>query len=162
MTPVLELKDLHVTLRQHRRATELVKGVSFAVGPGECLGILGESGSGKSMSMKAAMGLLDKGFSVSGTATFQGEALLEKSGEELRRLRGGRVGIVLQNPMTCFDPLYRVGDQIAESFAAHNSWSGEEIRRRSLELLEKCASAARRRCWRSTPTSSPAGCSSGS
>ena len=83
------------------------------------------------------MGLLDKGFSVSGTATFQGEALLEKSGEELRRLRGGRVGIVLQNPMTCFDPLYRVGDQIAESFAAHNSWSGEEIRRRSLELLEK-------------------------
>ena len=66
-----------------------------------------------------------------------GEALLEKSGEELRRLRGGRVGIVLQNPMTCFDPLYRVGDQIAESFAAHNSWSGEEIRRRSLELLEK-------------------------
>ena len=137
MTPVLELKDLHVTLRQHRRATELVKGVSFAVGPGECLGILGESGSGKSMSMKAAMGLLDKGFSVSGTATFQGEALLEKSGEELRRLRGGRVGIVLQNPMTCFDPLYRVGDQIAESFAAHNSWSGEEIRRRSLELLEK-------------------------
>ena len=137
MTPVLELKDLHVTLRQHRRATELVKGVSFAVGPGECLGILGESGSGKSMSMKAAMGLLDKGFSVSGTATFQGEALLEKSGEELRRLRGGRVGIVLQNPMTCFDPLYRVGDQIAERFAAHNSWSGEEIRRRSLELLEK-------------------------
>ena len=137
MTPVLELKDLHVTLRQHRRATELVKGVSFAVGPGECLGILGESGSGKSMSMKAAMGLLDKGFSVSGTATFQGEALLEKSGEELRRLRGGQVGIVLQNPMTCFDPLYRVGDQIAESFAAHNSWSGEEIRRRSLELLEK-------------------------
>lgn len=85
MTPVLELKDLHVTLRQHRRATELVKGVSFAVGPGECLGILGESGSGKSMSMKAAMGLLDKGFSVSGTATFQGEALLEKSGEEIRR-----------------------------------------------------------------------------
>jgi len=57
--------------------------------------------------------------------------------QTLRRLRGGQVGIVLQNPMTCFDPLYRVGDQIAESFAAHNSWSGEEIRRRSLELLEK-------------------------
>ena len=59
MTPVFELKDLHVTLQQHRHATELVKGVSFAVEPGECLGILGESGSGKSMSMKAAMGLLD-------------------------------------------------------------------------------------------------------
>ena len=109
MTPVFELKDLQVTLRQHRHATELVKGVSFAVEPGECLGILGESGSGKSMSMKAAMGLLDKGFSVSGAAMFQGEPLLEKSGEELRRLRGGKVGVVLQNPMTCFDPLYRIG-----------------------------------------------------
>lgn len=90
MTPVFELKDLHVTLQQHRHATELVKGVSFAVEPGECLGILGESGSGKSMSMKAAMGLLDKGFSVSGAAMFQGEPLLEKSGEELRRLRGAK------------------------------------------------------------------------
>ena len=137
MTPVFELKDLQVTLRQHRHATELVKGVSFAVEPGECLGILGESGSGKSMSMKAAMGLLDKGFSVSGAAMFQGEPLLEKSGEELRRLRGGKVGVVLQNPMTCFDPLYRIGTQIAETFAAHNNWDGKEIRRRSLELLEK-------------------------
>ena len=137
MTPVLELKDLHVTLRQHRHATELVKGISFAVEPGECLGILGESGSGKSMSMKAAMGLLDKGFHVSGTAMFQGEPLLEKSGEELRRLRGGKVGVVLQNPMTCFDPLYRIGAQIAETFAAHNNWDGDEIHCRSLELLEK-------------------------
>ena len=137
MTPVFELKDLHVTLRQHRHAKELVKGVSFAVEPGECLGILGESGSGKSMSMKAAMGLLDKGFSVSGAAMFQGEPLLEKTVEELRRLRGGKVGVVLQNPMTCFDPLYRIGAQIAETFAAHNNWDGDEIRCRSLELLEK-------------------------
>ena len=137
MTPVFELKDLQVTLRQHRHATELVKSVSFAVEPGECLGILGESGSGKSMSMNAAMGLLDKGFSVSGAAMFQGEPLLEKSGEELRRLRGGKVGVVLQNPMTCFDPLYRIGTQIAETFAAHNNWAGDEILRRSLELLEK-------------------------
>ena len=137
MTPVFELKDLHVTLRQHRHAKELVKGVSFAVEPGECLGILGESGSGKSTSIKAAMGLLDKGFSVSGAAMFQGEPLLEKTGEELRRLRGGKVGVVLQNPMTCFDPLYRIGAQIAETFAAHNNWDGDEIRCRSLELLEK-------------------------
>ena len=137
MTPVFELKDLHVTLRQHRHAKELVKGVSFAVEPGECLGILGESGSGKSMSMKAAMGLLDKGFSGSGAAMFQGEPLVEKTWEELRRLRGGKVGVVLQNPMTCFDPLYRIGAQIAETFAAHNNWDGDEIRCRSLELLEK-------------------------
>lgn len=137
MIPILELNDLHVTLRQHRRNVELVKGVSFSVHAGECLGVLGESGSGKSMSIKAAMGLLNKSFLVSGSARFQGEELLGKSAEELRRLRGGKVGIVLQNPMTCFDPLYRIGQQISETFLAHNNWSADEIRSRSLELLEK-------------------------
>ena len=138
MTPVLELQDLHVLLcaRRHQ-GVELVKGVSFSVYPGECLGILGESGSGKSMSMKAAMGLLDHGFHVLGSAKFQGEELLGKSDEELRRLRGGQVGIILQNPMTCFDPLYRIGAQIAETFAAHNNWSKEDILQRSLEMLGK-------------------------
>lgn len=134
---VFELKDLHVSLRQHGQSTDLVKGVSFSVEAGECLGVLGESGSGKSMSVKASMGLLDKGFRVSGSAVFQGEELLGKSAEELRRLRGGSVGMILQNPMTCFDPLYRVGAQIAETFSAHNDWSAAEIRRRSLEMLEK-------------------------
>ena len=87
MTPVLELQDLHVLLCTHRhQGVELVKGVSFSVYPGECLGILGESGSGKSMSMKAAMGLLDHSFHVLGSAKFQGEELLGRSDEELRRL----------------------------------------------------------------------------
>ena len=137
MNPVFELNDLHVSLQSHHKEIELVRGVSFAVAPGECLGILGESGSGKSMSMKAAMGLLDHSFQVKGSAQFQGEELLGKSAEELRRLRGGKVGIILQNPMTCFDPLYRIGQQIAETFSAHNSWTAEEIHIRSLELLEK-------------------------
>ena len=137
MNPVFELNDLHVSLQSHHKEIELVRGVSFAVAPGECLGILGESGSGKSMSMKAAMGLLDHGFHVKGSAQFQGEELLGKSAEELRRLRGGKVGIILQNPMTCFDPLYRIGQQIAETFSAHNNWTAEEIHIRSLELLEK-------------------------
>ena len=137
MNPVFELNDLHVSLQSHHQEIELVRGVSFAVAPGECLGILGESGSGKSMSMKAAMGLLDHNFRVKGSAQFQGEELLGKSAEELRRLRGGKVGIILQNPMTCFDPLYRIGQQIAETFSAHNNWTAEEIRVRSLELLKK-------------------------
>ena len=137
MNPVFELNDLHVSLQSHHKEIELVRGVSFAVAPGECLGILGESGSGKSMSMKAAMGLLDHSFYVKGSAQFQGEELLGKSAEELRRLRGGKVGIILQNPMTCFDPLYRIGQQIAETFSAHNNWTAEEIRVRSLELLKK-------------------------
>ena len=137
MTPVFELNHLQVSLRGKKQNTDLVKGVSFSVKQGECLGILGESGSGKSMSIKAAMGLLDKNFVVSGSAKFQGEELVGKNAEELRRLRGGQVGIVLQNPMTCFDPLYRIGNQIAETFAAHQKWDAGEIKERSIEMLDK-------------------------
>ena len=136
MTPVFELNHLQVSLRGKKRNTDLVKGVSFSVKQGECLGILGESGSGKSMSIKAAMGLLDKNFVVSGSAKFQGDELVGKNAEQLRRLRGGQVGIVLQNPMTCFDPLYRIGNQIAETFAAHQKWDDGEIKERSIEMLD--------------------------
>lgn len=137
MTSVFELNHLQVSLRGKKRNTDLVKGVSFSVKQGECLGILGESGSGKSMSIKAAMGLLDKNFVVSGSAKFQGDELVGKNAEQLRRLRGGQVGIVLQNPMTCFDPLYRIGNQIAETFAAHQKWDAGEIKERSIEMLDK-------------------------
>ena len=137
MTPVFELNHLQVSLRGKKRNTDLVKDVSFSVKQGECLGILGESGSGKSMSIKAAMGLLDKIFVVSGSAKFQGDELVGKNAEQLRRLRGGQVGIVLQNPMTCFDPLYRIGNQIAETFAAHQKWDAGEIKERSIEMLDK-------------------------
>ena len=137
MTPVFELNHLQVSLRGKKRNTDLVKGVSFSVKQGECLGLLGESGSGKSMSIKAAMGLLDKNFVVSGSAKFQGDELVGKNAEQLRRLRGGQVGIVLQNPMTCFDPLYRIGNQIAETFAAHQKWDAGEIKERSIEMLDK-------------------------
>ena len=137
MTPVFELNHLQVSLRGKKRNTDLVKGVSFSVKQGECLGILGESGSGKSMSIKAAMGLLDKNFAVSGSAKFQGEELIGKCAEELRRLRGGQIGVVLQNPMTSFDPLYRIGSQIAETFATHQKWDAREIKEKSIEMLYK-------------------------
>ena len=137
MTPVFELNHLQVSLRGKKQNMDLVKGVSFSVKQGECLGILGESGSGKSMSIKAAMGLLDKNFAVSGSAKFQGEELIGKCAEELRRLRGGQIGIVLQNPMTSFDPLYRIGSQIAETFATHQKWDAREIKEKSIEMLYK-------------------------
>jgi len=145
VTPVFELNHLQVSLRGKKRNTDLVKGVSFSVKQGECLGILGESGSGKSMSIKAAMGLLDKNFVVSGSAKFQGDELVGKNAEQLRRLRGGQVGIVLQNPMTCFDPLYRIGNQIAETFAAHQKWDDGEIKERSIGGTGKISTPAFRR-----------------
>ena len=137
MSAILKVENLNVTLHHRRASKKLVENVSFEVRPGECLGILGESGSGKSMTVKSVLGLLDKNFQVSGSAIFDGQDLLKESKEELRRLRGSRITMVLQNPMTCFDPLYRVGNQMAETFATHTSWNAQEIRTHSLEILEQ-------------------------
>lgn len=135
MSAILKVENLNVTLTQHKSSKKLVEEVSFEVHPGECLGILGESGSGKSMTVKSVLGLLDKNFQISGRAIFDGQDLLRESKEELRRLRGSRITMVLQNPMTCFDPLYRIGSQMAETFATHTTWSAQEIRSHSLEIL---------------------------
>ena len=137
MSAILKVENLNVTLHHRRASKKLVEDVSFEVRPGECLGILGESGSGKSMTVKSVLGLLDKNFQVSGSAIFDGQDLLKESREELRRLRGSRITMVLQNPMTCFDPLYRIGNQMAETFATHTSWNVQEIRSRCLEILDQ-------------------------
>ena len=135
MSAILKVANLKLTLTQRKSSKKLVEEVSFEVHPGECLGILGESGSGKSMTVKSVLGLLDKNFQISGRAIFDGQDLLRESKEELRRLRGSRITMVLQNPMTCFDPLYRIGSQMAETFATHTTWSAQEIRSHSLEIL---------------------------
>ena len=135
MSAILKVENLNVTLTQRKSSKKLVEEVSFEVRPGECLGILGESGSGKSMTVKSVLGLLDKNFQISGRAIFDGQDLLRESKEELRCLRGSRITMVLQNPMTCFDPLYRIGSQMAETFATHTTWSAQEIRSHSLEIL---------------------------
>ena len=137
MKPAIKVEDLCVDLVIRRQKKRIVDHVEFEVYPGECLGILGESGSGKSMSLKAVLGLLDKNFQVSGQAVFDDKNLIDAPGEELRKLRGNQIGMVLQNPMTCFDPLYRIGSQMAETFAMHTDWNGEKIRSVSLEVLDQ-------------------------
>lgn len=137
MSAILKVENLNVTLQHRRVSKKLVEDVSFEVRPGECLGILGESGSGKSMTVKSVLGLLDNNFQVSGSAIFDGQDLLKETKEELRRLRGSRITMVLQNPMTCFDPLYRIGNQMPETFATHTSWNAQEIRSRCLEILDQ-------------------------
>lgn len=137
MSAVLKVENLNVTLTYRKASKKLVEDVSFEVHPGECLGILGESGIGKSMTVKSILGLLDKNFQVSGSAVFDGHDLLKESKEELRRLRGSRITMVLQNPMTCFDPLYRIGNQMAETFAAHTAWNAQEIRTCCLKILDQ-------------------------
>ena len=137
MKPAIKVEDLCVDLVTKRQKRRIVDHVGFEVYPGECLGILGESGSGKSMSLKAVLGLLDRNLQVSGQAVFEGENLIGFPGEELRKIRGNQIGMVLQNPMTCFDPLYRIGSQMAETFAMHTDWNGEKIRKVSLKVLEQ-------------------------
>lgn len=137
MKPAMKVEDLCVDLVTRRQKKRIVDHVEFEVYPGECLGILGESGSGKSMSLKAVLGLLDKNFQVSGQAVFDDKNLIGVPGEELRKLRGNQIGMVLQNPMTCFDPLYRIGSQMAETFAMHTDWNGEKIRSVSLKVLDQ-------------------------
>lgn len=135
MEPVLEVKNLVVEHRRKNRIQPIIEGIDFKVFPGQCLGILGESGSGKSMSLKAVMGLLGADFSVTGEAHFQGENLIGKTKEQLRRIRGKRVAMILQNPMTCFDPLYRIEDQLSETYKEHTQLTKKEINEKSLSVL---------------------------
>ena len=135
MSAILKVENLNVTLQHRRVSKKLVEDVSFEVHPGECLGILGESGSGKSMTVKSVLGLLDKNFQVSGSAIFDGQDLLKETKEELRRLRGSRITMVLQNPMSCFDPLYRIGEQMAETLQEHTALKGRPLQKRMEDIL---------------------------
>lgn len=135
MSAVLSVSNLHVGFRQGSNLLPLVSGVSFTVNEGQCVGILGESGSGKSMTCKAVLGLLDKNFAVHGSALFHGRELLHESREKLRKLRGAKICTVLQNPMSCFDPLFRIGEQMEETIVEHSQLRGTPLRQKCLEIL---------------------------
>lgn len=136
MEAVLKVRNLTVEHRSKKQVQKIINGIDFEVFPGQCLGILGESGSGKSMSLKAVMGLLGADFLVEGEAVYQGENLIGKSREQLRRIRGRKIAMILQNPMTCFDPLYRIDEQLAETYREHTQLTKAEIRNKSIEVLE--------------------------
>ena len=130
------------------RWVPVVRGVSFAIGKGEILGLVGESGSGKSLTALSLLGL------VPGTARVRGEArlsgvegnLLTLPEREIRRVRGGRIGLVFQEPMTAFNPVYTIGFQITEAVRAHRPLSRRSARDEAVRLLERVAlpDAARR------------------
>lgn len=134
---ILSVKDLEVTFKGKKGISELVKGVNFDIKKGECLCIIGESGSGKTMTMKAIIGLLDHNFTIKGEAFLGDFNLLKGKSEELRKIRGKRMTMILQNPMVCFDRLYRIGYQMTETFATHTDWSKDEIYKQSISILEK-------------------------
>jgi peptide/nickel transport system ATP-binding protein len=136
-TPAIAIRDLEVTFTRGSRPVRAVNGVSLEVQPGEAVALLGESGSGKSVTLRSLMRLHDpRTTKITGTITIAGDDLLAMSRHELSRLRGGRVAMVFQEPLLALDPVYTVGQQIAEAVRAHRPMSRREARVEALRLLQ--------------------------
>ena len=144
--PILSIKDLHVRFETPDGEVHAVKGSSFEVAAGECLGIVGESGSGKSQTVLAAMGLLADNGSVEGEALFHGQDLLTANKSTLRSIRGAKMSMIFQNPLTSLTPTMAVGAQMREVLKLHEGLKGEEADARCVEWLEqvRIPEAARR------------------
>ncbi|MDP9393626.1 MAG: ABC transporter ATP-binding protein [Actinomycetota bacterium] len=134
---VLSVRDLHVRFGTRRGVASVVNGVSWDVSAGQTLAIVGESGSGKSVSTMAVVGLVPQPPArIEGSARFEGRQLVGAAAEELRRVRGGGIGLVFQDPMTSLNPVMSVGRQIGESLELHVGLRGDALRRRAVELLD--------------------------
>jgi oligopeptide/dipeptide ABC transporter ATP-binding protein len=135
---LLDVKDLAVDFRTEAGVARAVDGVSFTMDEGETLALVGESGSGKSVTAMSLLGLVPSppGRLRSGTASFGDRDLLRLRGRELRRVRGGEIGVVFQDPMTALNPVIRIGNQINETLLLHNRKLGSRrATERSIELL---------------------------
>ncbi len=135
--PLLEVRDLRVGLDTARGPADALRGVSFSLGSGETLGLIGESGCGKSMTALALMGLLPQGARVSGSVVLAGQELLGRDEALLSRLRGNRMAMVFQEPMTSLNPLHTVGAQVAEPLRVHQAMPRSAARAEALRLLNR-------------------------
>ena len=135
--PLVQVSDLRVAFRSQDGTANAVNGVDFTLDGGEVLVILGESGSGKSVTMRAMMRLLPgRKTDITGSVRIAGHDILGLSERRMADLRGPVVSMIFQEPMTAFDPVFTVGDQISESIRRHEGVSKDAARRRALELLE--------------------------
>jgi peptide/nickel transport system ATP-binding protein len=134
---LLEVSNLHVTLNTARGPADALRGVSFRLERGQTLGLIGESGCGKSITALAIMGLLPEGAQVRGSMRFEGHELATLPEADYCQLRGDRIGMVFQEPMTALNPLHTVGRQIAESLRLHRGMAGAASRAEALRLLQR-------------------------
>ncbi|WP_345143994.1 ABC transporter ATP-binding protein, partial [Streptomyces mexicanus] len=136
---LLEVSDLHVEFRTRDGVAHAVNGVSYAVDAGETLAVLGESGSGKSVTAQAIMGILDMppGRITGGRVLFRGRDLLTLKEEERRRIRGADLAMIFQDALSALNPVMTVGDQLGEMFVVHRGASRREARARAVELMER-------------------------
>jgi peptide/nickel transport system ATP-binding protein len=143
---LLEVDQLRVTLHTPYGPADAVRGLSFSMARGDTLGLVGESGCGKSLTAMALMGLLPDSARVSGAIRFDGREMTGLDDSQLRRLRGNRIAMVFQEPMTALNPLHSVGDQVAEPLRLHQGLSRSQARAQALQLLDRVGipDAARR------------------
>ncbi len=135
--PLLQIQELHTQFETKQGTVRAVDGLSLDLYEGEVLGLVGESGCGKTMTALSIMGLLPgNGRAVAGAINFEGKNLLQCSGEEMKKIRGGKIAMVFQEPMTALTPTMTIGRQISEAMEIHLALSREEARERALELLE--------------------------
>ncbi|HET7235589.1 MAG TPA: ABC transporter ATP-binding protein [Actinomycetota bacterium] len=136
--PLLEVNDLAVHFPTEDGLVKAVDGISFSVQPGESLGVVGESGSGKSVSFLTVMGLITRPQAViEGEIIFQGQDLLTLPSEEMRNVRGAKISMIFQDPMTSLHPYYKVGAQISEAIRVHQKVSKQEAREQAVEMLRR-------------------------
>ena len=134
---LLEVKNLKTQFQMKKGTVKAVDDVSFTIDQGEVLAVVGESGSGKSVTSLSVMGLLqDPGKVEGGEVLFHGENLLTKSKKEMQEIRGNRISMIFQEPMTSLNPVYRIQDQLMESIMLHLKLSKKEAYERAVEMLE--------------------------
>ena len=137
-SPTLEIRDLTIDVRRGGRRGCILNGVSLEVRPGEIVGLIGESGSGKSMTALSVLGMLPAAAEItSGDIHLEGRSLLEMSSSELRELRGNRVAMVPQDAMAAMNPVLRVGTQVGEPFVLHRGSGWREARSKAVQLLTR-------------------------
>src|SRR5215472_14038102 len=149
--PAVEVTDLAVRFRQRERTIHAVNGVSFRLARGEVLGILGESGCGKSVTLRALMRLLPRNCEIDGRVVINGEDVTDAPASRLEELRGGTVAMIFQEPATALDPVFTIGEQITEMILRHAAVSRHQALERALELLERVQIPSARRRLDSYP-----------
>jgi oligopeptide/dipeptide ABC transporter ATP-binding protein len=136
VTALLEIQDLRVDFRHGRQRVRAVDGLSYAVDRGRTLAVIGESGSGKTVSSRAVMGLLPETASVAGSVRFEGDELIGLPDRRMRAYRGASIAMVFQDPSRSLNPTMRIGSQLIEAIRAHADLSQPAARERAVELLE--------------------------